>query len=216
VIAGAIIVIFSDPYGGSDQRHVAVLAALLNLIEIDSPELHARRLIDEFGAIDSVLAADPAVIGKMVRSQRASEAIRMVAHIHQAALRAALETPKKSPECQAVTNYLVASMAHKNEEEVRVLFYKSGSLLREDRVAVGSHIAVGLAPRNIIHRALNLGSDGLVIAHNHPSGDARASNDDISATRTLSRALAGLDIRILDHLVIARGRATSFKEMGIM
>ncbi|HUE80251.1 MAG TPA: JAB domain-containing protein [Sphingomicrobium sp.] len=70
--------------------------------------------------------------------------------------------------------------------------------------------------RSIIAEAALHGSAGLVLAHNHPSGDATPSADDCRATRRLASAAEALDCTILDHLVFAGNECTSFRRMGLL
>ncbi|HEX8642049.1 MAG TPA: JAB domain-containing protein [Allosphingosinicella sp.] len=82
--------------------------------------------------------------------------------------------------------------------------------------AVASAEAVELPIREIVGAALRLGSAGLVIGHNHPSGDPRPSSADIEATRRLAQTAANLGIMLHDHLVFAGGACRSFRELGLL
>jgi DNA repair protein RadC len=70
--------------------------------------------------------------------------------------------------------------------------------------------------RDIIADAAVHHSAGLVLAHNHPSGDARPSDSDCRATRRLASAAEALDCAILDHLVFAGEKCTSFRNLGLL
>jgi DNA repair protein RadC len=70
--------------------------------------------------------------------------------------------------------------------------------------------------REIIADAAAHGSAGIVLAHNHPSGDARPSDSDCRATRRLATAAEALDCTVLDHLVFAGAECTSFRRMGLL
>ena len=83
--------------------------------------------------------------------------------------------------------------------------------VRDDAVA---HVAFQI--RAIIARALALDAAGMVIAHNHPSGDPTPSAADIAATRRLALTCGSLDIRLHDHLIFAGGRCTSFRLEGLL
>jgi DNA repair protein RadC len=84
----------------------------------------------------------------------------------------------------------------------------------EERAAGGD--AIALPMREIFQAALNHGAAGLVIAHNHPSGDPQPSPADIAATRRLAETAATLGIRLHDHLIFAGGGCRSFREMGLL
>jgi DNA repair protein RadC len=70
--------------------------------------------------------------------------------------------------------------------------------------------------RNIIVEAVRHGSAGILLAHNHPSGDARPSESDFRTTRRLATAAAALDCRLLDHLVFAGAECTSLRKLGYL
>ena len=70
--------------------------------------------------------------------------------------------------------------------------------------------------REIIADAASLGSSGMVLAHNHPSGDSRPSDSDCRATRRLATVAEALDCTLLDHLVFAGADCTSFRQLGLL
>lgn len=86
-------------------------------------------------------------------------------------------------------------------------------------LAVGEPIArdhAELPVRRIIEDALRLGAAGIVIAHNHPSGDASPSRDDVEATRELAEVAVRLGIRLHDHLIFAGGEVCSLRGLGLL
>jgi DNA repair protein RadC len=75
---------------------------------------------------------------------------------------------------------------------------------------------VGMPVRDIIRDAARLGSAGVVLAHNHPSGDARPSEADCRATRRLALAAEAIDLTVVDHLVFGAGDCSSLRRMGLL
>ena len=75
---------------------------------------------------------------------------------------------------------------------------------------------IDLPVRRIIEDALRLGAQGLVLAHNHPSGDAQPSWDDVEATRELAETGARLGIRLHDHLIFAGEETCSLRALGLL
>jgi DNA repair protein RadC len=71
-------------------------------------------------------------------------------------------------------------------------------------------------PREVVRRCIELRAAAVIFAHNHPSGIAEPSQADRQITRRLQDALALVDVRVLDHLVIGDGETTSFAERGLM
>ena len=80
----------------------------------------------------------------------------------------------------------------------------------------GERASVDLPVREILADALRLGSVGLVIAHNHPGGEARPSDADLRTTRKLARAGEAIDLALLDHLIFAGRHCSSMRGMGLL
>ena len=71
-------------------------------------------------------------------------------------------------------------------------------------------------PREVVLRALHHNAAAVVLAHNHPSGAVQPSRADEALTHTLKAALALVDVRVLDHIIVAPGQALSMAEQGLM
>ncbi len=85
------------------------------------------------------------------------------------------------------------------------------------RYAEGREGAVDVPVRAIIADAARLGSAGILLAHNHPSGDSTPSEADCRATRTLARAAESIDLAVVDHLIFAaRNQCHSLRRMGLL
>jgi DNA repair protein RadC len=81
---------------------------------------------------------------------------------------------------------------------------------------VGDEAGASFPVRKIIADAAQFGSAGILLAHNHPSGDARPSDSDCRSTRRLASAAKAIDCTILDHLVFAGAECTSFRRIGLL
>ena len=90
-----------------------------------------------------------------------------------------------------------------------------GLIAVDERPAAGGE-AVDLPMREIFQAALRRGAAGLILAHNHPSGDPRPSRADVEATRRFAETAENLGIRLHDHLIFAGGACRSFREMGLL
>jgi len=106
------------------------------------------------------------------------------------------------------------------EEQVEVLAFvyldADQCVLGMRQSRSGARDAHEVRVRDIAGDALSYDAAGVVMAHNHPSGDPSPSNADREATRRIARALEPLGIRLLDHLVITRAGATSFRRLGLL
>lgn len=178
----------------------------------------ADALIDEFGSTAAVLAAAPAALARILGT--GNPAIRHIFMVRDVMLHVLREEALKAPilsTSEALIDYLFADMAHLPAERLRVLFLNSANrLLRDEMVCEGSVNEAPIYPREIMRRALEVGATALILAHNHPSGDAQPSEGDIRATQRVAKAAQALDIRIHDHVIVARSGWSSFRMLGLI
>jgi DNA repair protein RadC len=118
---------------------------------------------------------------------------------------------------RAAADLLAPRFAGVEGEKLAVLHLDDGqcALGIEDYDAAGPG-AVDLPLRAIFKNALALDATGLVIAHNHPSGNPAPSEADIQATRRLAATAEALGIRLHDHLIFASGDCVSFRALGLL
>jgi DNA repair protein RadC len=118
---------------------------------------------------------------------------------------------------QKILDYCYAAMAHETREQLRLLFLNRKNHLIADEVQQqGTIDHTPVYVREVIKRALELGAGAIILVHNHPSGDPTPSKDDIVMTRAVAEAARAVGLVLHDHLVIGKGRHTSFKEAGLL
>ena len=116
---------------------------------------------------------------------------------------------------QAVKEYLRLALVGQPYESFHVLFLDVRNRLIEAREMFrGTLTHTSVYPREVVREALAYNAASVMLAHNHPSGIPDPSESDLLLTRTLVQALALVDIRILDHFVVAGHRVHSFAEHG--
>ncbi|GAB3042640.1 DNA repair protein RadC [Stenotrophomonas tumulicola] len=101
-----------------------------------------------------------------------------------------------------------------NEVFVALFLDNQHRLLACEELFHGTVNAASIHPREVVRRALALNAVAVIVSHNHPSGNAEPSRSDREATNALQRALALVDVRLLDHLVVGEGPPVSFAERG--
>lgn len=102
-------------------------------------------------------------------------------------------------------------------EVFAVLFLDSQNRIIEYREMFRGSIAqTSVYPREVVKEALQLNAAAVILSHNHPSGVGEPSRADEYLTQTLKSALALVDVRVLDHLVVAAGTVVSFAERGLL
>ncbi|MEQ6435093.1 DNA repair protein RadC [Comamonas sp. w2-DMI] len=118
---------------------------------------------------------------------------------------------------QAVKHFLQLHLAAKPHEVFAVLFLDSQHrLLALEEMFRGTLTQTSVYPREVVLRALHHQAAAVILAHNHPSGQVAPSSADRSLTATLKSALALIDVRVLDHVIVAPGAALSMAEEGLL
>ena len=190
-----------------------LLAALLG----DGPTARrvARRLLDSFGSLPRVAAAHPAELRVAGLADGAAGRVAACAEIGRRAAwsggadRWLIRTPGDAAEP------LIDAMGSLEREELRVLLLDTKNVVIGRRTVyrgnlAGSSVRVG----EVFRDAVRACAAAVIVVHNHPSGDPTPSGEDLRITAELAEAGRLLDIELLDHLVIGRGRWTSLRSLG--
>ena len=118
---------------------------------------------------------------------------------------------------RAVWRHLALELRDRERERFLALCLNTrNELVREFVVSVGSLNASIVHPREVFKPALTCSAAGLVIAHNHPSGDPAPSREDHEVTRAISEAGRILDVPLHDHVIIGADSYFSFKDSGLL
>ncbi len=208
--------LLTDGEGLLDHELIEYLLALA-IPRRDTKPL-AKALIHEFGGIAGLLTADAEAIARVPGMGDTSVAAIKIAHA--AALRLLRGEVAARPvlaNWQALLDYLRADMAHHAIERVRVLHMNSRNMLiRDELMQEGSVDEAPVYVREVIRRAIDLGSAAIILVHNHPSGDPAPSRADIELTRNIVEAGKRLGIGVHDHIIIGTEGHSSLRSMGLM
>ena len=117
----------------------------------------------------------------------------------------------------AVRHFLQLHLAHKPHEVFAVMFLDSQNrLLALEELFRGTLNQTSVYPREVVLRALHHHCASVVLAHNHPSGAVTPSRADEALTKSLKASLALVDVRVLDHVIVAPGQSLSMAEQGLL
>lgn len=117
----------------------------------------------------------------------------------------------------AVRDYLRLSLAGKEHEVfVVILLDARNRVIRCEELFRGTLTQTSVYPREVVKLALAVNAGAAIFAHNHPSGVAEPSAADELLTRQLKSALALVDVRVLDHFIVAGAESISFAERGLL
>lgn len=178
----------------------------------------ARLLLREFGGIGGLMAADWQAIARVPGMGDTSVAAIKI--VQATALRMLRNDVAERPvlgSWQALLDYLRADMAYLHVERVRVLHLNSRNMLiRDENMGDGSIDQAAIYTREVIKRAMELGSAALILVHNHPSGDPSPSKQDIEITRQIVEAGKRLGIGVHDHIIIGAQGHSSLRAQGLL
>jgi DNA repair protein RadC len=178
----------------------------------------ARDLVAQFGSLNGLFSANEkdlcAVHGmgqaKYVQLQAVLEMAKR-ALVEDIKLTDALASPK------AVRDYLKLTLARLPREVFVAVFLTSQNRVIEvEEIFRGTLTQTSVYPREIVKLALAHNAASVIFAHNHPSGEPHPSQADRALTKTLAEALALIDVRVLDHFIVAPGASLSFAEQGML
>jgi DNA repair protein RadC len=178
----------------------------------------AQALIDRFGGLGGLLAARADEVQSVKGLGPAKRAeLAAVLEIARRVLAERLAAQPGFEQPQAVKDYLSLHLAALDHEAFAVLFLDvRHRLLRLETLFRGTLSQTAVHPREVVKRALALNAAAVVLAHNHPSGTAEPSRADELITAALRQALALVDVRVLDHVIVCRGATLSFAERGLL
>jgi len=175
-----------------------------------------RDMVSRFGSLNGLFSA----------SLRDFSSINGLGPAKYAQLQAVLELAKRSlaedlragitlDSPHAVKQYLQLSLSRKAHESFTVLFLDvKNRLIACEELFRGTLTQASVYPREVVKAALAHNAAGILLAHNHPSGVSEPSAADHALTHALKNALALVDIRVLDHFVVAGSQVYSFAEHG--
>lgn len=195
-----------------------ILKGLLICARSSSPEAIAQDLLDHFGSLSAVLAAEPHRLCKAhALDEPAIALLKLVQAAVQRVVREPIEERRIIASRSALLRYLSVTMRHDTVETLRVIFLDSkNGLIKDEVMARGTIDHVPVYPRELIRRSLDLNASAIILVHNHPSGNPVPSKLDIEMTIKLVEALNVVNVAVHDHVIVGRNKEISMKKMGLM
>ena len=179
----------------------------------------AQELLDTFGGVSGLLNTSLDDLKRIKGLGGSAKRAELMA-VLELARRALAERLKERPvfsSPDAVRNYLQLQLAAHMHEVFAVLFLDAQHrLITLEVMFRGTLTQTSVYPREVVMRALHHHAAAVVLAHNHPSGGVEPSRADEALTQTLKAALALVDVRVLDHVIVAVGQTLSMAEKGLI
>jgi DNA repair protein RadC len=205
--------------GAGALSDAELLALLLRTgIEGKNVVALAQEIVDSFGGISGLLHADAPSL----------KSIKGLGPAKQAELQAVLELSRRALAQQmtqkpildtpaTLLDFVRLQIGSKPYESFMVIFIDATQkLIAFEELFRGTLTATAVYPREVAMRALHHHAAGVILAHNHPSGEVQPSHADQSLTAKLRAALGLLDIAVLDHVIVSQDKALSMQAEGLL
>lgn len=179
----------------------------------------ASEVLHRFGGIAGLLDTTPAALKSVSGLGGDAKRAELLAVMELARRATAQQLRERemfySP--GAVKNHVQLHLGRRTHEVFCVLFLDAQNRLIETRELFhGTLTQTSVYPREVVKLALSLHAASVVLAHNHPSGNVQPSRADETLTQTLKSALGLVDVRVLDHIIVAPGHSLSMAESGLL
>jgi len=178
----------------------------------------ARDLLTGFGSLNGIFTASREAmtsINGMGDSKYAQ--LQAIFEMSRRALKEEMRERDALTSPQAVRDYLKLRLGSLQREVFMVLFLDAQNrVAATEELFAGTLTQTSVYPREVVKRALHHNAAAVIFAHNHPSGVAEPSRADELLTKALKEALALVDVKVLDHFVVAGNTALSFAERGLL
>lgn len=209
----------NDQYGRrvpaalSDAELIAAL--IQGRFSSPSKRAMAEALLRQFGGMSPLLTA--AEHGELpINTLKAAPGLRSALELARRAMGEQLQRRYVFSSPDAVKRFLQLHLARLDHEVFAVIFLDAQNRMIEfDKMFRGTLTQTSVYPREILAKALGVKAAAVVLAHNHPSGAVQPSRADEMLTQTIKAALALVDVRVLDHVIVAPGQALSMAERGL-
>jgi DNA repair protein RadC len=166
----------------------------------------AKKLIDEFSTLRNVLCADVYKLSTVVHDEKqVLEILDLFKSILSSILYFRIDRTDVINSRDKLIDYLKFKIGGLSTEQSRVLYLnKKNMLLADEVISEGTLDTVSYHPREIVRKALFHGSSSIIIVHNHPSGDPKASQNDLIITDKIIKACDVFGISVHDHIIISK------------
>lgn len=178
----------------------------------------AREVLARFGSLTQMFAAsEKAFCDIHGMGQAKFVQLQAVLEMSRRALQEEVESGDVLNSPRAVKDYLQLLLRGRQQEVFVVLFLDAQHrVIASEELFHGTLTQTSVYPREVVKRALHHNAAAVIFAHNHPSGVAEPSQSDQLLTDALKQALALVDVRVLDHFIVAGVACLSFAEKGML
>lgn len=206
-------------HGAKNLSDAELLALFINTGTKGKTALDiARELLSEFGSLRSLLQSPPHLLCQKNGVGKAKYALLQAAlEMGMRYLNSQIQPGTTLNSSVLTKSFLSNQLRHHPHEVFACLYLDSQNrLIRFEELFTGSLTEANVYPREVVKRALGHNAAKIILAHNHPSGNPEPSESDHIVTQLLQKALALVDILLVDHIVIGHQDSVSFAESGLL
>jgi DNA repair protein RadC len=193
------------------------LVLFLAVPRIDVKPL-VKELMQAFGSYAAVLRASDADLKKI--KGIGDSTVLAFKSVQAAALALAEQTVQEMPSIRSwkgAVDFLRAKIGFSTIEHFYLIFLNNNNkVIKCEEHQRGTINTTPVYPREVVRRTLEVGAAAVIMVHNHPSGDASPSVEDMEITREIDRALKTVGIQLHDHIVISQNGVSSLRSMGLI
>jgi DNA repair protein RadC len=178
----------------------------------------AREMLNTFGSLNGIFSArfnELCAINGIGASKYAQ--LQAIFEMSRRALAEEIRDQDVFNSPQQVKDFLRLKLGNLKQEVFMVLYLNvQNQLITSEVISTGTLTQTSVYPREVVKHALYHNSASIMFAHNHPAGAAKPSESDILLTKQLKQALALVDVKVLDHFIVAGNEILSFTERGLL
>lgn len=194
-----------------------ILASIIsNGISLEKANLIVDKLYYNFYNLHNIVnASDKELLKVKGLNEKKIKLIKSIPSLLEYYLLSSLKIDAKHFKKRDLINYLIVKLGKLKFETFSIICLDINKrFISMEHIFRGTIDSATIYPRDLVEKALSLGSSYVVISHNHPSGIAKPSKEDINITEVLYKAFVMVDIKMMDHIIIAGNSFYSFREDG--
>jgi len=178
----------------------------------------AKLLLQHFSTLEAVFTASKKdILAVKGAGESIYYTLKLFAQTSIKLSRAQLNNAPLLSKWSLLKDYLRLKMGHLTHEEFHILFLDAkGYLIDDMKIFRGTVNKAAVYPREILKQALECGAVSMILAHNHPSGDATPSQADIKLTYNIIKAADVMHIKVIDHIIVGKYQINSFLNLNLL
>ena len=173
----------------------------------------AKEVLGKFSSISELINTNADALKNVYGfSDSITSVLLVLKQVVVRSMKCEIEKKELLNQTKLIAQYLRSKIGFKKKENLMALFLDNGyALIKDEVINKGTVNYISTYPREIAEKALILGASYVVLSHNHPSGNVYPSRDDLLMTKRVIESLRGVEIKLLDHIIVSKNDDLSFR-----